>query len=110
MNVLMTSFADRAGERFAGDSRYWRLAGCVDIGQDQDVGLVEGATEFVPEMLGARIAVRLEEDQQAVKFAAARSLKRGADFRWMVAIVVDDGDVVHRALDVKTPAHSAKFC
>src|SRR5689334_7097178 len=109
MNVLMTSFADRAGERFAGDSRDGRLAGCVDIGQDKDVGLVEGAAEFVPQMLGARVAVRLEKDQQAVKFAATRILKRGADFRWVVAVVVDDGDVVYRAHDVDTPAHAAKF-
>jgi len=37
------------------------LAGGVDVGEDENVGEIEREGEFAPEMLGARIAMRLEK-------------------------------------------------
>ena len=59
-DVLMAGFANGVSEGLAGHAGDGLLAGGVDVGQDEDVGLIEGTAEIVPEMLGARIAMRLE--------------------------------------------------
>src|SRR5882724_13666136 len=53
--------------------------------------------------------MRLEEHQQPIELAAARRFQRGADFHWVVAVVIDDGDVVHDPFDIKPAAHPGKF-
>src|SRR6267378_10540 len=50
INILVAGFADGGGQSFAGDTRNRGFAGGVDVEQDQHVGLIEGAAEFVPEM------------------------------------------------------------
>ena len=45
-------------------------------------------------MLRARVAVRLEEHQQALEMAAARGFERGANFGGVMAVVVDQRDAV----------------
>ena len=40
-------------------------------------------------MLRAREAMRLEEHEQAIELAAARGFEGGANFRGMMAVVVD---------------------
>ena len=56
------------------------LAG-VNVGQHQHVGLIERAAEIVPKMLGARVAVRLEEHQQAVDSRSRARLPAWREFR-----------------------------
>ena len=79
VNVFVAGFANGGGKSFAGDAGDGRFAGGVDVGEDEDVGLIEGAAEFVPKMLGAGKAMRLEEDQQAIEFAAVSGFEGGAD-------------------------------
>src|SRR5713101_4934872 len=59
-DVFMPCFANRVGQSFAAYAWNGRLACGVDVGEHQHIGLVEGAAEFVPEVLGARVAMRLE--------------------------------------------------
>src|ERR1700682_2936532 len=61
-------------------------------------------------MLGARIAVRLEEHQQAIKLANFGGFQRCANFDWMVTVVSDDGDVVGHAFDIEAAANAGEFC
>src|SRR6202163_854575 len=61
-------------------------------------------------MLGARIAVRLEEHQQAIKIANFGGFQRCANFHWMVTVVIDDGDVVGHAFDIEAAANAGEFC
>ena len=61
-------------------------------------------------MLGTRIAVWLEEHQKAVELAHAGRFERGANFHGMMAVIVDDGDVVDHTSDVKTAANARKIC
>src|SRR5262245_39149568 len=89
LDIFVPSFANRRGQDFAGDARNRRLAGGVDIGNDQQIGLIESAGELLPEVLGAGVAVRLKKHKKAVELAAAGSLQRGFDFGWVVAVVVD---------------------
>jgi hypothetical protein len=60
VDVFVAGFADRVGEGFAGDAGDGRFAGGVNVQEHQNVGLIEGAAEVFPEMLGARKAVGLE--------------------------------------------------
>src|ERR1700730_1008761 len=53
--------------------------------------------------------MRLEEHQQAVELADARGLQRSADFRRVMAIVVDHRDVVDHALNVEASADTREF-
>src|ERR1700742_12691 len=63
-NVFMAGIANRLGERLACYARDGLLAGGVNVGQDEDVGLVEGTAEIVPERLRPRITMRLKENQR----------------------------------------------
>src|ERR1700757_815243 len=71
MDVLVSGLANSGNKGFAGDAGDRRFAGRIDVGEHEQVGLIEGAAELIPEMLRARIAMRLEKNQQAVKLAAA---------------------------------------
>ena len=75
----------------AGDGR---LTGRVDVGDEQHVGLVEGAGEVVEQVARPAVTVRLEGHDDPVPFARVRplgGLERGADLRRVVAVVVDEG-------------------
>ncbi len=69
------------------------LARRVDVGDDEDVGLVECAGELVEKQLGARVAVGLKGDDDAAIEAALGSVERGFDLGGVVAVVVDDHHV-----------------
>ncbi len=53
--------------------------------------------------------MRLKEHQDAVELAAARGFEGGANFHGVVAVVVNHGDVVDDALDIKAAADACKF-
>src|SRR5260370_22844907 len=109
MDVLVAGIANGGGKRFAGHDRNGRFASRIDIEQRQNVGLIECAAEFVPKMLGARVGMRLEEHEQAIELAAAGRLERGTNLGGVMAVVVNDGDLVDHALDVKAAAHAGKL-
>src|SRR5713101_785421 len=108
-HVFVASLANGGGQGFAGDAGDSRLAGGVNVGEHQHVSLIKGAAEFVPQMLRARVTVRLEEQQQAIELANARGFERGADFGGVMAVIVDHGNVVDRAFNVEAPADSREL-
>src|SRR3989442_8138084 len=107
-NVLMARVTDCAGERLARDPGNRSLARRIDIRQNENIGLIERAAEFIPEMLRACIAMRLEKNEQAVELSPARPLERGANLRKGMGVNVDYRDVVHQPPDVETAAHRRK--
>lgn len=60
-------------------------------------------------MLGTRKSVGLEENEGAVELADARGFERGANFDGVMAVVVDDGDIVDDALDIEAATDACKF-
>src|SRR4029077_7499005 len=60
-------------------------------------------------MLRTGEPVRLKEHEQAAEFAAAGGFECGANFGGVMAVVVDDGDVVDHAFDVEAAADSGEF-
>ncbi len=105
----MASFENCVRQSLAGHAWNGRLTGGVDIGEYEHIGLVEGAAEFVPEMLRAGVAMRLEEHEQATELTDARRFERGADFGWVMAVIIDHRDVVDHAFDVKAAADAREF-
>ena len=81
-----------------------RLAGRIDLGQDEDVRLVEGRGELVHEMGEPRVAVGLEDGDQAPRPAALGGVERRLDLGRMMAVVLDDHDVPDRGLELEAPA------
>src|SRR6266478_1462088 len=109
VDVLVANFVNGASQRLAGDSRNWRFAGGIDIEHGKNVRLIECAAEFVPKVLSAGKAMGLKEHQQAIELAAAGRFQSRANLSRVVAVVIDHGDVIDDALDVKAAAHSGKL-
>src|SRR5215467_4331956 len=86
VDVLVAGIANGVGKGFTGHAGDGRFAGGIDIGQHEDVGLIESAAEFVPEVLRAREAVRLEKHKQTVELAAAGGFELGANFCGVMAV------------------------
>ena len=105
----MPGAADRFGQLFSGDAVHGWFARGVYFGDHQNVGLIERAPKIFPEVLGAGVAVRLKENQQAVVVAAAGGFERGANFGGMMAVVVDQGDAVEDAFDFEAATNAGKF-
>src|SRR5229473_4741210 len=109
MDVLVTGLANGARKCFTRHARDGRFAGRIDIEQHENIRLVERAAEFIPKVLGAGVAMRLKEHEQAIELAAAGRFERGADLDRVMTVVIDHGDVIHYALDVKAAPHAGKF-
>src|SRR5713226_2978614 len=109
VDVLVTGFANGARERFARHARDRRFAGSIDIDQRENIRLIERAAEFVPKLLGAGVAMGLKEHEQAIELAAAGGFKRGANLDRVMTVVIDHGDVIDHALDVKAAPHAGKL-
>ena len=72
------------------------FAGGENLGDADQVGVVEAGTEILEQGRQAGVAVRLVHGDHA-RFGAvgdglARGLQDGGDFDGMVSVVVDDGD------------------
>src|SRR5229473_1460253 len=100
VDIPVTGLANGARQRFAGR---------IDIDQRENIGLIERAAEFVPKVLGAGIAMGLKEDEQAIELAAAGRFEGGANLDRMMTVVIDHGDLIHHAPNVKAAAHAGKF-
>ena len=93
--------ADGGGEGRAVDAGDRFFAGGVDVEQVKLVGISEGCGELGHQVAGAGVAVRLEEDVDAGEAAVAGGAEGGEDLGGVVAVVVDDGDVVDDAFDLE---------
>ena len=105
----VAALGDFVRERLDGDAGEWIFAGAVDIGQDDLVGAGEGAAEFAQEVARARVAVRLEGDEDAARHAGAGGGEDGGDFGRVVAVVVDDHDAVGFAENVEAAFGAFEF-
>src|SRR5262249_46669891 len=103
------AFADGPRQGLRRHARQRLLAGGVDVGEQQDVRLMEGAAEVVPQMLRARIAVGLEQDQGAPGSGpGAQRLEGRADPGRLMAVVVDDRDALGFAPHLETTIDPAE--
>ena len=105
----MARVTDRFRQLFAGNAVDGWLASGVDFGNHQDIGLIERTPKIFPEVLRARIAVRLKKHEQAFVPAAPRGFQRGANLRRMMAVIVNQRDAVEHAFDLEPAADAGEF-
>ena len=89
---------DLVDDRLAADARDGRFACGVDIGEHEDVSRDECLAELLVQELRARVAMRLEDADQALRARLLGGLERRGDLRRMVRVVVDDPDAICAAL------------
>ena len=81
----------------------------IDVGQHQLVGGVEGIEELAEQIARARVAVRLEEHDQAAAEALARRRQGGADLGRMVTVVADHHDAAGFAAHLEAAVDAAEL-
>ena len=92
-NVFVPSQADRFRQIFAGNAGDGRFASGIDFGEHQNIRLIERAAEIRPRETCVRVvAVRLEENEQAVVAAAAGGFECGANLGGVMAVIVNQRD------------------
>src|SRR5439155_18347417 len=80
LGVLVTITLDASGQYFGVHALNRLLARGVNIRDQEHVGIVEGAGKLVHQIVRARVAVRLKQDDDAPVWCAdARSAERGFD-------------------------------
>src|SRR5256885_13529203 len=87
VDVFVAGFANGGGEGFAGDARDGIFAGGINVGQDENIGLIEGFGEIVPEMLCVGEPMRLKEKEKTIEFAAPGGRGGGANFRGGMGVI-----------------------
>ena len=104
----MAVLRDRVGDRLAANARQGGFARRVNIGDDDMIGVVESRAEFVPQRLGAGIAMRLEHRQDAFAAGRARGRERGANLGRMMRVVVDEEKAIALIFDLEAAARVAE--
>ncbi len=107
--IDLAARAHRARERAAVGVRDRRFAGRIDLGQHEHVGFGEHVREVVEQIARARVAMRLErDDEPLLRPAVARGREHGRELARMMTVVVDEhrAAVVERdvAADLEAPA------
>ena len=86
--------ADGLGQRSMVDAVDRRLAGRIERRDDHLVGILEAGGELAEQVAHARVAMRLDQGDDAAARAGAGGLQHGGDLDGMVAVVVVDGHAV----------------
>src|SRR5580658_5715431 len=108
-DVLVAGRADRFGEPLSRDALNGSFARWIDFAQYQHVALIERTAKILPQMLGSRVAVRLEQHQQPLVAASSRGFERGANLGRMMAVIVDKSYAGERAFDFETAPDTRKL-
>src|SRR6185312_11394395 len=106
-HLAMAMGAQPGDEMIAVNAFDRRLAGRIDLGDDNGIGIVETGTEFLEQRLQPCVAMRLHHgDDLAVGGFTCRFKDSGYLDR-MVTVIVDHSDAVPLAGPRETPLHAA---
>src|SRR3972149_9186678 len=82
---------------------FW-LTRRVNFTNDDFICLAERGNEIVKQRLCARIGMWLPDGPDAPgRVTGACRIQRGADFGWVMGVIVDDDDALGLAFDFKAP-------
>src|SRR5882672_4221838 len=97
-------------EMIAVDALDRRLAGRIDLGDNNRIGIVEAGTEFLEQRLQAGEAMRLNDGDDLAVGGFTRRFKDGGYLDRMVTVIVDHGDAVPLPGPGKAPLDAAEAC
>ena len=110
LRVLVAVTLDSFSQHFGVHALDRRLARRIDVGHEQHIGVIEGAGEFVHQIIRPRVAMRLKQSDYApVRSADARRAQGRFDLRRVVTVVVDHHHARFVTLELKTPISAAEF-
>ena len=108
-DVLVPCGANGFRQRLPGNAGDGLLARGVDVHQHDHVGLIEGAAKFIPKMLACACSGAAGRAPGRARNGSRARLRASRESRRVMAVIVDQRDVVDDALDVKPPPHAGKF-
>ena len=88
----MALLRDAARQGIGGNAFDGLLAGGIDVEDEERVGIGKGGGEFVHQVAGAGVAVRLKDDMQAAEPALAGRGQGGSDLGGMMTVIVNHAD------------------
>src|SRR5512141_1595703 len=99
----MTKSLDGSSQTLCGDTFNWILTRRIDVGNKQDVGVIERAGKLLHEVVCPCVPVRLKQHHNAPATGTEfRSSERCADLRGMVSVIVDHQNAVHFTLRLES--------
>src|SRR6266700_288822 len=104
-HLAMTMRAQAEHEVIAIDAFDRRLAGRIDLRDDDRIGVVEAGAELLEQRLQTGIAMRLHHGDDLAVGRFARGLQHGRDLHRMVAVIVDHRDAVPFPGPSEAPLH-----
>ena len=104
----MAMGAQAEHEMIAVDAFDRRLAGRINLGNNNRVGIVETSAEFLEQRLQPGEAVRLHHGDDLAVGRFTRRFKDGRDLDGVVAVIVDHGDAVPFAGPGEAPLDAAE--
>ena len=98
----------RIDDGLAGDAIDGFFRGRIDIGDEDEIGGLQDFSEIIGERLGAGVAVRLEQHDEALRLERTRGLQGGGELGRMMAVVVDDAVVRGEIFGFEAPLGSGE--
>ena len=108
MDVAMAGALHQADQHVAVDALDRRLAGGVNVGDQDSVGIDEAGRELVLNVAQPRVAMRLHDGDHLAAACGARGAQDGGDLHRMVAVIVDHRDAVRLAGLGEAALHAAE--
>src|SRR5580693_9185552 len=81
----------------------------IDLGEHQNVRVIECAAKIVPQKLRARVAVRLKQNQQTLVSASASRFERGTNLGGMMTVIVNQRNACIHTLHFEAAADARKL-
>src|SRR6267142_4911803 len=107
-HLAMAMRAQAEREIVAVDARDRRLAGRINLGDNNRIGIVETGAEFLEQRLQPGEAMRLHHGNDLAVSGFTRRFKNGSYLDRVMAVIVDHGDAVPFAGSGKAPLDAAK--
>src|SRR5262252_8125756 len=107
-HMAMPARPNAGDQAVAVGTRNGGLAGRIDMGNDDAVGVVKAGAERLEQRMQAGVAVRLHHGDHLALGGFAGSAEHRCDFDRVVAVIVDHRDAVPGAGAGETPPHPAE--
>src|SRR5512139_3034318 len=105
MPVLTKSFEE--GFRF---HAFDAIFSCrINIGKDEDIGVIKGSEKIFEQGLRPRVAVRLKYRDDPLRPTGSRRLERGHNLYWMMAVIIHDENPLLFSFDLKPSLNPAEI-
>ncbi len=105
----MAVFTESLKQSFRFHAFYPIFSCRVDIGEDEDVGVVKSSEKIFEQGLRSRITMRLKYRNDSFLLTCSCRLERGHDLYGVMAIIIHDKNPLLLSFDLKPSLNPAKI-